>query len=69
MSTIKASNLSVRSLLIDGKRPGDVTEFQLSVAPDQGIDKATIKFLVAGKERYITCELDAVSFVIEGENQ
>ena len=51
------------NILVDGKKIGDVLEFHLTYAADNENErKATIKYTVSGKERILTCSLEAVSF-------
>ena len=48
-------------LLIDGKRIGKVHEFQITETETES--KVTIKYETEnGKQRLLTCELEAVSF-------
>ena len=51
------------NILVDGKKIGDVLEFHLTYTADSENErKATIKHTVSGKERILTCSLEAVSF-------
>ncbi|MCL2856211.1 MAG: hypothetical protein FWE19_00605 [Oscillospiraceae bacterium] len=54
---------SCKNLLVDGKRPGDVFEFQLTHIGEEL--KASVKYTVQGKERFLVCEIEAITF--EGE--
>lgn len=54
--------IQAKNLLVDGKRIGDVLEFQLTYSEDENNRKATIRYLSEGKERILTCELEAISF-------
>jgi len=57
--------VNAKNLLVDGKRPGDVTEFSITWVRDEAgneIRTAFIKYTVDGKERKLTVEAEAVSF-------
>ena len=47
-------------LLVDGKSIGKVIGFQLTHSEEGS--KATIRYVHDGKERILSCELEAVSF-------
>ena len=52
--------INAKNILIDGKRPGDVIEFQITYS--ESCKMCTVKYTVEGKERVLTCELEAISF-------
>ena len=59
--------LDPKNLLVDGKRIGDVINFQLTYqsATEQGGEQknlATVFYTIGGKQRTLTCELEAISF-------
>ena len=48
------------NLLIDGKKPGDVLEFQITCTGEAAI--ATVKFNLCSETRVYTLPLSAISF-------
>ena len=66
MNTVKLSDLLPRNLKVDGKNPGDVLEFQISLVGE--VSMCSIKYLVGGKERVLTVhDTSAISFEVEGK--
>ncbi len=54
--------LDCKTLLVDGRRPGDVTAFQISCSVEDEQNQCTVFYTCGGHPRVLTCELEAVSF-------
>lgn len=54
--------LDIKKILVDGKRIGDVIGYQITDFPGKNERKATLYYFSGGKERVLTCELEAISF-------
>ena len=54
--------LDAKNLLIDGRRPGVVKEYQITYTEDPANRKCTVRYELDGNERILTCEIEAVTF-------
>ena len=52
--------INPENLLVDGKKIGDVLEFQITYTAED--KKASIKYAINGVERLLLCETEAISF-------